>query len=54
VDWNIKLEMTSERVYAHYCYECGRTHLTTRWVGGGMPYPFVVIGHRVQIARKNR
>ena len=54
VDWNIKLEMTNEPVYAHHCYECGRIHLTSHWVHAGMPYPFLAIAHRVRMAHKSR
>jgi hypothetical protein len=37
VNWNIKLEMIEEPVYADDCYKCGRIHLTDHWIHGGIP-----------------
>ena len=54
VDWNIKLEMIEELVYAHDCYKCGRVHLTDHWILGGMPYLVLAITHKVQMHQRDR
>jgi len=54
VNWNIKLEVIREPVYAHDCYECGRVHVTDHWIHGGMPHPLLVIAHNVQTRHKDR
>jgi hypothetical protein len=54
VNWNIKLEMTEELVYAHDCRECGRIHLTDHWILGGMPYLLPAITHKLQMRHKDR
>ena len=54
VNWNIKLEMIEEPVYAHDCYKCGRIHLTDHWIHGGMPYFLLVIAHEVQMRPEAR
>lgn len=54
VNWNIKLEMIEESVYAHDCYKCGRIHLTDHWIPGGMPYLLLAITHKVQMRHKDR
>ena len=54
VNWNIKLEMIEEPVYAHDCYTCGRIHLTDHWILGGMPYLLLAITHKVQMRHRDR